>query len=214
MLANSFDLFLGNTGLMGKAKVTDQEKKLIDKCLTNHTTGLMGKTKVTDQKNKLIDKCRTDHTTGLMSKIKVTDLEKKLIDDMAVGIDPKGCIFQMLADSFDLFLGNTGLMGKTEVTDQEKNLIVACCKLMAEEHGELSKNCAEAHHQYDRAMLARPPMEGMVFERTMSGFNLRESKEPKVQVESTDSLALNERKEIEDEVPEALDKKLLHQHQL
>ena len=49
MLANSFDLFLGNTGLMGKTKITDQKKKLIDKYRTDHTNGLMGKTKITDQ---------------------------------------------------------------------------------------------------------------------------------------------------------------------
>ena len=66
---------------------------------------------------------------------------------------------------------------------------------MAEEHGELSENCAEAQHQYKHTPLVQSCMEGKVFEHPMSGFELGDSKEPKVEVENTDSLALNKRKE-------------------
>ena len=67
---------------------------------------------------------------------------------------------------------------------------------MAEEHGELSENCAEAQHQYKHTPLVQSCMEGKVFEHPMSGFELGDSKEPKVEVENTDSLA---------EVPEETD---------
>ena len=65
--------------------------------------------------------------------------------------------------------------------------------------------CPQAYHQYGRALLAWSRMEGEVFEHAMSGFDLGESEEPKVEVEDTENLTNDEKKEIEDGVCEALD---------
>ena len=47
-------------------------------------------------------------------------------------------------------------------------------------------------------------MEGKIFKHTMSGFDLRESEQSKVEVENTDSLALDELKEIVVKAGEAI----------
>jgi len=85
------------------------------------------------------------------------------------------------------------------------NDLAMSCELMAEEHGELGEGCAEAYHQYGKALLSWSRMEGEVFEHAMSGFDLGESEEPKVEVEDTENLTNDEKKEIEDGVCEALD---------
>ena len=82
--------------------------------------------------------------------------------------------------------------------------LAMCFKLMVEEHGELSESHAKAYHQCGRALLAWSRMEGKAFKHAMSGFNLDEFEEPKV--EDTNNLAHDKRLKIEDGISETLDK--------
>ena len=78
------------------------------------------------------------------------------------------------------------------------NDLTMCCELMAEEHGKPSESHAKAYHQYGNALSAWSRMEGKIFEHAMSGFDLNESEEPKVEVEDTENRAHEERYGIED----------------
>ena len=83
----------------------------------------------------------------------------------------------------------------------------ACDWLNESRHEPSMKLCPQAYHQYGLALLEWSRMESEVFEYTMEGFTLGESKlgEPKVVVEETEKLTQDEVNEIVEEVGDALE---------
>jgi len=131
------------------------------------------------------------------------DYDESKDSDYAPG-DPVDSVYSRVDEALALLESGKRSLLLEDVSTACNDLAMSC-ELMAEEHGELGEKCAEAYHHYGRALLSWSRMEGEVFEHAMSGFDLGESEEPKVEVEDTDSLPLDERKEIEDGVSEALD---------